>query len=96
MQYRANYVGMGRFLRGPDARRVTTLAAGRVLAQARAIVRKDTGETAASGRLLHGTGGRRKDRVRVTVAFGGAAVPLQFGNKRTKPTRFLTRAIERV
>jgi hypothetical protein len=29
----------------------------------------------------------------VSIVFSGAAVPLQFGNKRTKATRPLTRAL---
>jgi hypothetical protein len=95
MQYRADYRGMGKFLLGPDARKVCTLAGGRILGNGRALVSKDSGETAASGRLVHGHGGHRNDRVLVSVVFGGAAVQLQFGNRRTRPTRFLTRASER-
>jgi hypothetical protein len=85
---------MGRFLVGSDARRICTLAAAARLAKARGLVGHDTGATAASGRLVHGIGGRRNDRVKVSVAFDGAAVQLQFGNARTHPTRFLTRALE--
>ena len=92
MQYRPNHRGVGQFLRSPDARRVTTLAAAAGLARARAIVGKHSGETAASGRLLHGTGGRKQDRVRVTLAFGKAGVQQQFGRG---ASRFLTRAFER-
>ncbi len=87
---------MGRFLVSHDARRVCTLAAAAGLARTRLIVAKDSGETAASGRLLQGIGGRKNDRVRTTVAFGGAMVPLHFGNKRTRPTRPMTRAWEGV
>lgn len=94
MEYRPDFHGMGQFLMGPDARRVCTLAAGAGLARIRAIVAKDSGETAASGRLLQGTGGQKNDRVRTTVAFGGAMVQLQFGNQRTRPTRPMTRGWE--
>lgn len=92
MKFQRNPRGMGEFLNGPDARRVVALAAARGLAQARASVAHRSGETAASGHLQHGRGGRRNDRVRSTIVFGGAAVPLQFGNARTPATRFLTRA----
>lgn len=94
MQYNPNFRGMGVFLKSADARRVCTLAAAARLARARALVAHDSGETAASGRLVHGTGGRKNDRVRVSVAFDGAAVQLQFGNRRTTADRFLTRAFE--
>jgi len=94
MDYRANYRGMAAFLMGPDARRVTALAAAARLAKARALMRHRTGQTAASGRLVHGIGGRRNDRVKVTIAFDGAAVIDQFGNARVRPTRPLTRALE--
>jgi len=89
---------MGVFLVGPDARRVCTLGAAARLAKARVLVGGDSGasrhHTAASGRLSHGTGGRRHDRVKVTIVFGGAAVQQQWGNRRTRPSRFLTRAME--
>lgn len=91
MEYRRG--NMGAFLKGPDARRVCTLAAGRVLAKARVIVGKNSGETAASGRLEHGYG-IKGDRVRVSVVFGGAAVEEQWGNKRRPASRFLTKALE--
>lgn len=91
MQYTADYRGMGVFLVGPDARRVCTLAAGASLAKARALVGSDSGDTARSGRLLHGKGGRKMDRVRVTVAFDGAAPARQFGRG---ANRFLTRSLE--
>lgn len=94
MDYRPDFRGMGQFLKGPDARRICTLAAAARLAKARALVGHDSGETAASGRLTHGVGGKKNDRVRVSLEFGGAAVPQQFGNKRTRATRFLTRAFE--
>jgi hypothetical protein len=92
MRYRANYTETGRFLLGPECRKVTTLAAAAWLSRARMTVSRDSGATAASGRLVHGVGGTRGRRVKVSVVFGGAAVPLQFGNKRTRATRFLTRA----
>jgi hypothetical protein len=82
---------MSAFLMGPDARRVCTLAAGAALAKARAIVGKDSGDTARSGHLQHGIGGRTNDRVRVSVVFGGAAPSQQFG---PGASRFLTRALE--
>lgn len=85
---------MGAFLTGPDARRVCTLAAAARLAKARGLMQRDTGDTAASGRLVHGVGGRKNDRVKVTIAFDGTAVAQQWGNKRTRPTRPLTRALE--
>jgi hypothetical protein len=90
VQYRRN--DMSRWLRGSDARRVTTLAAAALLARGRANMLRDTGATAESGRLIHGIGGRRKDRVMVTVAFGVDAVRQQFGNKHRKATRPITRA----
>lgn len=97
MKYQANYQETGRFLLGPECRKVTTLAAAAWLYRARATVLRDsskeaTGTTAASGRLMHGVGGTRGRRVKVSVVFGGAAVQLQFGNRRTRATRFLTRA----
>jgi hypothetical protein len=91
VDYQANYRGMGQFLMGPDARRVCTLAAAVRLAKARALVGRDSGDTAASGRLVHGVGGRKNDRVKVTVAFDGAAVAQQWGRG---ANRFLTRALE--
>lgn len=91
MQYNPNIRGMGVWLKSADARRVTTLAAAARLARARSLVGHDTGETAASGRLIHGTGGRKNDRVRVSVAFDGAGVAQQFGRG---ANRFLTRAFE--
>lgn len=87
---------MAEFLRSPDAARVCTAAASAGLARARQIVGHDSGETARSGRLLHGTGGRRNDRVRVTLAFDGAMVQKQFGNRRTRATRPMTRAWEQI
>jgi hypothetical protein len=58
-------------------------------------MRHDTGATAASGRLVqHARGGRRNDRVMVSIVFDGTAVAQQFGNQRTRPTRPLTRALE--
>jgi hypothetical protein len=87
---------MAKFLRGPDAARVVTAAAGAGLARMRGLVGHDSGETARSGRLLHGTGGRRNDRVRATIAFDGAMVPQQFGNQRTRATRPMTRAWEQI
>ena len=108
VDYQPDFRGMAEFLRGPDAARVVTAAASAGLARARQLVGDSSGtaeragatsspgETARSGRLLHGTGGRRNDRVRVTLAFDGAGVPQQFGNRRTKPTRFLTRAWEQI
>lgn len=94
MDYRADYRGMGQFLMGPDARRVCTLAAAARLAKARGLLRRDTGATAASGRLVQGVGGRKNDRVKVQIAFDGNAVAQQFGNAHTRPTRPLTRALE--
>jgi hypothetical protein len=100
MDYRANYRGMGKFLVGADARKVCTLAGGRVLAKARVLASdrsvypQATGKTAATGRLVHGRGGRKNDRVKVSVVFGGEAVAMQFGNKRRRAGRFLTRAAE--
>lgn len=91
MQLRPDPKGMAVFLRGPDARRVTTLAAGAGLARARGLVGRDSGETAASGHLEHGMGGDKQDRVRASVVFAGAAVYQQFTHT---GTRFLTRAFE--
>ena len=93
VQYRADYRGMGAWLKGSDARRVTTLGAAAALSRQRAVMAKRTGATAASGRLLQGIGGRRNDRVRVTIAFDGYAAPMQFGNKRVRATRPLTRGL---
>lgn len=89
MQYTPQ--SMADFLNGTDARRVCTLAAGAALAKARALVGNDSGETAKSGRLIHGKGGRKMDRVRVSVAFDGAGVQQQFGRG---ASRFLTRSLE--
>jgi hypothetical protein len=91
MRYEPDFRGMSKFLMGSDARRVCTLAAAARLARARALVGKDSGNTAASGRLVHGVGGRRHDRVMVSVVFGGAAVQQQWGRG---ANRFLTRAFE--
>jgi hypothetical protein len=96
MEYRPDFRGMAEFLRGPDAARVVTAAATAGLARARQLVGHDSGETARTGRLLHGTGGRRNDRVRATIAFDGAMVQQQFGNRRTKATRPMTRAWEQI
>ena len=92
MKYTPDPRGMGRWLKSTDARRVTTLAAAAVLSRSRANMRVDTGATAASGRLVHGVGGRKKDRVMVTIEFGLTAVIQQFGNTRQKATRPITRA----
>jgi hypothetical protein len=96
VEYRPDFRGMAEFLRGPDAARVTAAAAGVGLARMRGLVGHDSGETARSGRLLHGTGGRRNDRVRTTIAFDGAMVQQQFGNRRTRATRPMTRAWEQI
>lgn len=75
-------------------RKPLTLAGARALNRSRTIVRHRSGETAASGRLVHKQrAGVKGDRIGVSVVFGGAGVPLQFGNKRTKATRFLTRSL---
>lgn len=87
---RYNQGNMSAFLLGPDARRVTTLAAAVILAKARTYVGKDTGHTAATGRLVHGIGGAKNDRVKVTVAFDGAGVYQQFSRN---GNRFLSRAL---
>src|SRR5690606_41741930 len=83
---------MDDFLHGGDARRITTLAAGRILARARALAPVDTGETKASGRIVHG---RTEDgsRVMPAVEFGGAAVQLEFGRQGNRP---LSRAVREV
>lgn len=94
MRYIPDHRGMAAWLLGPESRRVTTLAAAARMAKARALMQHDTGETAASGRLVHGRGGRRNDRHVVSIVFGGTAVIQQFGNKRRRATRPLTRAME--
>jgi hypothetical protein len=91
MEYQPDFKGMGKFLRGADARRVCTLAAAAHLARSRAIVGKDSHGTANSGHLEHGIGGVKKDRVRVSVVFNGAAVEQQWGRG---ASRFLTRGFE--
>lgn len=93
MKYTPDHVETGKYLLGSDMRRVCTLAAGRTLATARALVGKESGETAASGRLEHGIGGIKHDRVRVSVTFDGAAVEQQWGTARSRGTHFLTRAL---
>jgi len=93
MDYRPERKGMAEFLKGPEARRVCTLAAAYRLARMRALVGKDSGETAASGKLTHGYDRVKGDRVRVSIEFGGAAVQQQFGNRRTRASRFMTRAL---
>lgn len=92
MDYRANKRETAAFLKGPQMRRVCTLAAAAWLTRARALVGKETGRTAATGHLEHGYGGRFNDRVRVSVIFGGNAVREQFGNRTRGASRFLTRA----
>lgn len=95
MRYSPNRLSMGQFLRGPEARRVCTIAAAERLTRARALCPRDTGQTAASGRLVHSSnGGVNGDRVQVAVRFDRAAAALQFGNRRTRASRFLTRAFE--
>lgn len=84
---------MGRWLRSSEARRATTLAAAAAMSRMRGNLQADTGATAASGRLLHSIGGHKKDRVMVTIEFGLTAVMQQFGNRRRKATRPLTRAL---
>lgn len=102
MKYRPNR--MGEFLHGSDARRVTTMAAGRILARARALAPVDgratqspgytpyAGYTRDSGRLEHGVS-EDGSRVQVSVSFGGAAVSEQFSRHGSK---FLTRALRDV
>lgn len=92
MDYRSNRRESAAFLKGPQMRRVCTLAAAAWLSRARTLVGKESGATAASGRLTHGYGGRLNDRVRVSVVFSGNAVQEQFGNKTRRASRFLTRA----
>lgn len=95
MDYKPNRAETAKFLKSSQIRGPLTLAAARWLARARVLVPKDSGATAASGRLVHKTnGGVKRDRAVVTVVFGGKAVQLQFGNEITKATRFLTRAGE--
>jgi hypothetical protein len=95
MRYQRNSAETRRFLRtNPQLRIALTRAAGAKLARMRAAVPKDTGETAASGRLVHmQRAGGRRDRMGVSIQFDGHAVGLQFGNARTKRTRFMTRAM---
>lgn len=92
MDYRSNKAESAAFLKGPQMRRVCTLAAAAWLSRARTLVGKETGRTAATGRLEHGYGGRLNDRVRVSVVFSGNAVQEQFGNRTRRASRFLTRA----
>lgn len=95
MDYKRNSANARAFLLGSQLRVPLTLAGNRWLGKARGLVSKDSGATAASGRLIQKTkAGAKGDRIGVQVRFGGAAVPLQFGNKRTRATRFLTRAGE--
>ncbi|MGW4127957.1 hypothetical protein [Amycolatopsis japonica] len=95
MKYRRNSGEAARFLKtNPQLRIALTRAAAAKLARMRSTVSKDSGATAASGRLVHQSrAGGKRDRMGVRIAFGGRAVPLQFGNKRTKATRFMTRAM---
>lgn len=94
MRYRPNRQEVGRMLKSQQFRRPLTMVGGRVLATARTTVARDSGETAASGRLTHlNRAGVKGDRIGVQVSFRGAAVQLQFGNKNMRARRFLTRAL---
>jgi hypothetical protein len=60
----------------------------------KALMPKDTGHTAATGRveMMNRAGGKR-DRMGARIAFDGTAVVAQFGNKRRRATRPMTRAM---
>lgn len=94
MKYERSRIGTAKLLNSSQLRKPLTLAGNRALNRSRLIVRRQSGATAASGRLVHKQhAGIKGDRIGVSVVFGGAGVPLQFGNKRTKATRFLTRSL---
>lgn len=95
MQYRRNSGETAKFLRSsPTLRIALTRASAARLARMRILAHKDSGETAASGRLVHQQrAGARRDRMGVSIQFGGAAVERQFGNPRVQPDRFMTRAM---
>lgn len=93
MKYTPQRSGLAEFLKGPEVRRVLTEEANRRMARMRALAPKQTGETAASGHLEYGKG-VKGDRIVVRIVFEGAAVEQQFGNRRTRATFFMTRALE--
>ncbi len=95
MKYQRNSRETAKFLKAsPQLRIPLTRASAAKLARMRQTVSKHSGATAASGRLVHqARAGGKRDRMGVRIAFEGRAVPLQFGNKRVKATRFMTRAM---
>ena len=95
MKYRRNSRETAQFLEtNPQLRIALTQAAAAPFARMRSTVSKHSGATAASGRMIHQTlAGVKRDRMGVRIAFKGEGVPLQFGNKRVKATRFMTRAM---
>jgi len=94
VRYQRNSAETAKFLKSSQVRLPLTLVAGRALNRARVNVRKVSGDTARTGRLVHkSNGGVKHDRVQVSVEFGGEILGLQFGNKRFKPSRPLTRAL---
>lgn len=82
------------FLMSPGMARVVHEVGTHKMRQAASLVGKDSGETAATGRVDLAIGGRRGDRWVGTVSFRGNAVAEQFGNRRRPASRFLTRALE--
>ncbi|MGW4484331.1 hypothetical protein ACWEOE_10885 [Amycolatopsis sp. NPDC004368] len=95
MRYQRNSRETARFLRTSSTLRFAlTRASAAKLARMRVLAHKDSGETAATGRLVHQQrAGGRRDRMGVSIQFSGAAVERQFGNARVQPDRFMTRAM---
>jgi hypothetical protein len=94
MKYQRDRKGTAALLLSSQLRKPLTLAGTRVMRKAQQNVRHRSGATAASARLIQKSrAGVRGDRIGVSVVFGRAMVPLQFGNQRTRATRPLTRAL---
>ena len=95
MKYQRSSKGTAQLLLSSQLRKPLTLAGIRVMGKARANFRSaNAPKTADSGRIVQRSrAGVRGDRVGLSIVFRGASVPMQFGNKKTRPTRPLTRAL---
>lgn len=91
MKYRRG--DMSPWLNGPHCRNLVSTVTVRKLIIMRNLVGKKSRDTVVSGRMSVDKGGKG-DRWRGVITFGGNALAEQFGNRRRRPSRFMTRAME--
>lgn len=94
MKYQRSSKGTLQLLNSSQLRKPLTAAGARVANKVRRNINRDTGRTVASVHIRQRQhAGIKGDRIGLSIIVRGAGVPLQFGNKRTKATRPLTRAL---